>query len=268
MTRLAILGFGGSLPGRIALAHPEALFVTFGEMTAPPPAGIEVAEASIGRWGALFRSLRAANVTELVLAGSMARPKLNLARLDATTLGLAPRLLSAMKQGDDALLRVVISVFEREGFVVRGAHELVPELTVPAGLVCGRMPTSAEQADIDRGAMILAALGPLDVGQGVVVAGGLCLGIETLQGTDALLRFVAQTPQTLRPAQGILLKAPKAGQDLRVDMPTIGPRTVAAAQAAGVAGLALSAGQVLVLERETTLAAARDAGIFIVARAL
>ena len=173
MSRLAILAFAGSLPGRLAAAHPDALYVAFGDDSAAPPPGIEVAGASYERWGALFRTLRDADVTDVVMAGGLARPRLKPSRFDPKTLALAPKLMAALKGGDDQLLRTVILLFEREGFVVRGAHELVDGLTAPAGLLCGPKPSAAAMEDIAAAAGILTALGPLDVGQGAVVAGGL-----------------------------------------------------------------------------------------------
>ena len=116
---------------------------------------------------------------------------------------------------------------------------------------------------------ILLALSPLDVGQGAVVAGGLCLGIETLQGTDALLRFVAETPEHLqRGAGGVLVKAPKRGQDLRVDMPAVGPDTVRNAARAGLDGIVVSAGKVVLIDRDATRAALEETGLFLFARVL
>ena len=116
---------------------------------------------------------------------------------------------------------------------------------------------------------ILLALSPLDVGQGTVVAGGLCLGIETLQGTDALLRFVGETPGHLRRGSGgVLVKAPKRGQDLRVDMPVVGPDTVRNAAAAGLEGIFASAGKVLIVEQDATRAALAETGLFLAGRVL
>ena len=119
------------------------------------------------------------------------------------------------------------------------------------------------------GFAILGALAPVDVGQGCVVAGGLCLGIETLQGTDALLRFVAATPEALRgDRRGVLVKRPKDGQDLRVDMPAIGPATVQAAAEAGLEGIAIEAGRVLLIDRPALVEACEATGLFLLAEAV
>ncbi|MEM1079476.1 MAG: UDP-2,3-diacylglucosamine diphosphatase LpxI [Pseudomonadota bacterium] len=197
--------------------------------------------------GRVLREMRKAGVTEVCFAGAMQRPPVDMAKLHPLSLKLVPRLMKVIGKGDDRLLREVIAIFEEAGFKVRGAHEIAPDLLAQSPL--GRMPTASETADAQRGGEILAALGPLDLGQGCVVAGGLCLGVETLQGTDAMLDFVRQSRRALANEPGVFIKRAKPGQDLRIDMPTIGPETVTAAAAAGLSGIALHHGAVLMLDR-------------------
>jgi len=263
---LAILAGQGALPLTIAALHPKALFVQFEGVPVNVP-GNPTLQASFERFGQLFVDLKSAGITQVVFAGSLSRPALDPTKFDAKTLTLAPGFMAAMAGGDDGLLRAVIAAFEAEGLAVRAAHDLVPELTTQPGLLAGPPPTDRALADATRARAILTALGPHDVGQGAVVAGGQCLGIETAQGTDAMLAFVTAHPDTQRHgARGILLKAPKPGQDLRVDMPAIGPTTLAGAQAAGLAGIVIEAGHVLLLERETLLQNANAAGLFLLAQ--
>jgi DUF1009 family protein len=211
--------------------------------------------------------MKKAGVTRMVFAGDLARPPLNPLKFDTTMMRLAPALMQAVRKGDDAVLRHILSIFENEGFEVVGAHELLPDLTAGADLRIGPDPSKAEEADISRAFDILDGIAPLDLGQGCAVAGGQCLGIETVQGTDAILRFVAETPDRLRNGQrGVYVKAPKRGQDLRVDMPAIGPRTVQAVADAGLAGLVIVTGKVMILDRDATFAAAKARGIFLIAR--
>ena len=268
MPRLAILAGQGDLPHMIAKAHADALFVHFEgvEVSVPDRDAICV---SFEKFGALFDSLNERSIREVVFAGGLARPALNPANFDAKMMELATKFLAALQGGDDAILRAVIAAFEEHGFIVRGAHELVEGLTAMPGLLAGPAPSDLDLADIARARDLLHALGPLDVGQGAVVANGQFLGIETVQGTDAMLRFVAQTPAGLRHgARGVLVKAPKVGQDLRIDMPAIGPATVRSAKEAGLAGIVIDAGQVLIIDRDACLDAANAAGLFILARAI
>lgn len=262
--RLGILACGGALPVRLAEAQPEAMRLAL----AGVPTQVEGVELhQIEKIGGLFEAMRAGGVTRVVFAGGLARPPLDPSQFDATMMQVAPRLMGALQGGDDALLRAVIEVFEDQGFAVVGAHEVLPDLVADAGHLAGPEPSAQDLRDSERGFDILSALSPVDVGQGCAVAGGLCLGIETLQGTDAILRFVGETPEALRRgAKGVYVKAAKRGQDLRVDMPAVGPATIDAVAAAGLVGLVIEAGRVMVLERAQTRAKAEALGVFLTAR--
>lgn len=217
--------------------------------------------------GRLFAELRAAGCRIVTFAGGMARPALNPLRFDLTMLRLAPKVAAGLRAGDDATLRLVAEIFEAEGLSLRAPHEILAGLLAPAGVLTRAAPTEADRADAARAAAIVARLGAADVGQGAVVAQGLCLGLETIQGTDTLLGFVAATGAGHLPepkgARGLLYKGPKPGQDWRVDLPAIGPETVRGAARAGLAGIAFRAGGVLILGRAETVAAADAAGIFL-----
>ncbi|MEO0772655.1 MAG: UDP-2,3-diacylglucosamine diphosphatase LpxI [Pseudomonadota bacterium] len=266
--RLGIIACGGALPVLIHKAHPDAMVITLD--------GIQsdlVAQSHPHRLeeiGVLFTSMKAGGVTDVIFAGALTRPKMNPMLFDTEMQVIAPRLVQAMAMGDDGLLRTVIDIFEEQGFHVRGVGDLMPELVAGDDLALGSDPTDRDEADIARAAQILRGIAPLDLGQGCAVAGGQCLGIETVQGTDALLRFVGETPARYRPdgRGGVYVKAAKTGQDLRMDMPTIGPKTVASVAAAGLSGMVVEAGCVLILDRAATLKAASEAGIFLQARAL
>ena len=263
MERLAILSGAGQLPVALAMANPEAVRVRF--------AGVESAlqdcvEVRFEHLGGLFEFLAQEGVTRVVMAGAMSRPQFDPSAFDDTMMSLAPRLQKTMQGGDDRLLREIIAIFNERGLKVVGAHEVLPELTATPGLLAGSEPNEGQLSDLLRADAILSALSPVDVGQAVVVEGGLCLGIETLQGTDALLDFVAQTPDHLRQSGGVLVKRPKAGQDLRVDMPTIGPNTIVKAANAGLAGLVISPGSVLLLDRERLVEEATKHNLFLLAR--
>lgn len=251
----AILAGGGALPGLLQEAGPAVLVRFEGVPVEAPEAG--AIPARFERLGQLFSDLRAAGVDELCLAGSMQRPQFDPALLDAPTRALMPRLVAAMGRGDDHLLGAVVAIFEDEGFAVRGAHEIRPDLLAAEGDLAGA-PSEALRRDAARARAVIDALGPLDVGQGAVAAGGQILGVETLQGTDAMLAFVARTAPG---SGGVLVKRPKRGQDLRVDMPAIGPDTFGRAAAAGLAGIEVAAGATLLLDRAATLKAAARHGL-------
>jgi DUF1009 family protein len=155
---------------------------------------------------------------------------------------------------------LVVTIFEDAGFDVLGAHDVRPDLVAGAGLIAGPKPKAEALMDMARADEILTTLSPLDVGQGCVVAGGLCHGIETLQGTDALLDFVANRPLK---GHGVLMKRLKIGQEIRMDMPAIGPKTLRKAAEAGLAGICVQTGGALIIERPTVEVLAKELGLFI-----
>lgn len=217
--------------------------------------------------GRLFSALRAAGMGAVVFAGGLARPAIRPLAFDLKMLCLAPRLLRGIRTGDDATLRLVAAIFEAEGFRVEAAQDILPDLPATPGVHSRALPTDTDRADAARAAAIVAAMGAVDVGQGAVVAGGICLGLESIQGTDAMLAFVAATDPGLRPkAKGVLFKGPKPAQDRRMDFPAIGPGTLQNAAKAGLAGVVVEAGGVMILDHAATVAAADAGGLFLWAR--
>lgn len=266
--RLAIIACGGLLPVLLHKAHPSAMLVTL-EGVESELHGVS-SPHRLEELGVLFTSMKVEGVTDVIFAGALSRPKLDPLLFDSQMLAIAPRLIQAMSHGDDRLLRTVIEVFQEQGFCVLGVKDVMPQLVAGSDLALGPKPTRQDETDITRGIEILKGISSLDIGQSCAVAGGQCLGIETVQGTDALLHFVGATPEHLRSddARGVFVKAAKTGQDLRMDMPTIGPATVEAVARAGLAGMVVEAESVLILDRYATLTAAKKANIFLLARVL
>ena len=266
-SRLGIIAGRGGLPARVAGAAEAAGRQVFlvaiegelGRLSLPrgPDAVVNLAQV-----GQVLDCLRRAGCGEICLAGPIARPDFQALRPDWRGLKLLPRVVQAARLGDDALLRTLIDFFEQEGFAVVGAHQVATDLLMPAGALGARAPTVAERADIDRGGAVVRALGTLDVGQAAVVVDGLVLAVEAAEGTDRMLARAAELKRPKAPG-GVLVKAPKPGQDLRVDLPTIGPDTVAAARAAGLAGIAAAAGAAILMDRPETAAGADEAGLFL-----
>ena len=265
MTRLAIIAGQGRLPAEMAASWQEAQgaapLICSPEGTAPE--GLEVDRRfRLERLSPFLSALVDEGVTHLALAGATQRPALDPALLDPATASFLPRILPALQQGDDALLRTLSGVIEDHELTVLGVPDVAPRLLAGEGVPAARAPDKGEAADAARGLEILQALGPLDVGQGCVVAQGLCLAVESLYGTDAMLDFVSQYRPTRRPEKGgVFIKRAKPGQDFRADLPAIGPQTVTAVQRAGLTGIALQAGAVVLLEREEVLARVDAAGI-------
>ena len=266
--RLAIIAGRDALP-RLIAEHRRAaglpyLVISFNGEAAPWIDGHPHQAHRFEQAGRLFAALRAAGCSHVVFAGAMDRPRLEPWRADAKTLKLAGKVMALMARGDDGLLGGLAELFEAEGFTVIGAQDCVGGLTCGAGVLGRHQPEPADRADAARGAAILIALGPLDLGQAVVVAAGVCLGVEAIEGTDALLARVAALPEARRPmAGGVLVKLAKPGQDRRIDLPSIGPRTVEGAVRAGLRGIVVEADAANLIERDAMIRAADAAGLFL-----
>ncbi|WP_368418198.1 LpxI family protein [Rhodovarius sp.] len=266
-TPLGIIAAGGVMPRRLAddvLASGRPVYVVAIREFAESQlyAGLPHRVVRLGAAGQVIAAFRAAGVRDLVMLGHARRPSLLSLFPDAWTASAIARVgRGYFAGGDDTLLRGVTRVLEDEGFVVRGVHELRAGLTQAPGLLAGPAPDAAQAADIRRGIAVLRAMGPVDVGQAVVVQQGLVLAVEAIEGTDAML---ARAGSLRREGPGgVLVKLAKPGQDLRLDMPTIGPVTVENAKAAGLSGIAIDAGRSLVTESEATIALAARYGLFI-----
>jgi DUF1009 family protein len=227
-----------------------------------------VIKAEFEKPARMFKALKAGDFAHVTFAGAMQRPQLSMLKFDLKFWRLAPKLLPVMKSGDDVTLRTITAIFEAEGMEVIGAHDVLESLLAPSGIQTMAKISKADWVDIKRGLDIAQGSGRMDVGQGAVVAQGICLGVESIQGTDAMLRFVADTGDRFRldpkGSKGVLCKVPKPGQDWRVDLPSIGAGTMVAAAKAGLAGVAVQAGGVLVIGLDETVAKADELGLFLV----
>jgi hypothetical protein len=223
---------------------------------------------AVGQYGRLVYLLRAENCRDLIFIGTLVRPALSEIRLDWGTLRIIPRIMTAFRGGDDHLLSGIGGIFERDGFRMVGIKDVAPDLLMPEGCLSRAAPDESASADISRGRDVLTALGPYDIGQAVVVIDGHVVGVEDIEGTDGLLARVARLRKEGRirakPGRGVLVKGPKSGQDLRFDLPTMGPRTVEGAAAAGIAGIAIAAGNTVIAEPQAVIEAADASGIFVI----
>jgi DUF1009 family protein len=221
----------------------------------------------MGEVGRLFAALKSRAIAEMVMIGAMTRPEFADLRFDWGAVKRAVELAQLFRRGDDGLLAGLAKIFEREGIRIVGAHEAAPRLVAPVGRFGAQVASPQDEADTGFGAHLIEALSPFDVGQSAVVAAGRVLAVEAAEGTEAMLGRVAEMRANGRlrfaGAAGVLVKAPKRGQDLRLDMPAIGPKTIQSLAKAQLRGAAVAAGRVLVAERERTRREADAAGLFV-----
>lgn len=269
---VAIIAGHGALPRDIAAARRAAglpyMLVVFPGCFEDWMASHPHQHHEFERAGALFRALRTADARYVVFAGAMNRPSLRPWRADFKAVGVFAKALRLLAKGDDAMLRGFAGIFEAEGLTMLSPVDIIGgDLLVKPGLLGGPAPSRTDQADAARAAAIVAALGPLDVGQGAVVAGGVCLAVEAIEGTDLMLARVANLPPERRastpPPSGVLFKGPKPGQDDRMDLPAVGPQTAEGAKDAGLNGIFVRAGQTVLMQEVETRAALGRMGLFL-----
>lgn len=269
---LAIVCGGGSLPFAVAGAVKNrgrrvVLFPINGWVDPQAVEGYPHRWIAIGQLGRLRRLAVEQSCSEMVWIGTVLRPSLWQIRFDLATLRELPRILAAFRGGDNHLLTMLGRVFEDHGLKLIGAHEVAPEILVREGTLGRLMPGDGDRADIARGLAALAATGPFDIGQAVVVADNHVLAIEAAEGTDNMLARIAELRVQGRVRSkigtGVLVKAAKVGQDRRFDLPSIGPQTIAGVARAGLAGIAVVAGDVIVAEPQQVVVAADAADVFV-----
>ncbi len=266
MTTLGILAGGGPFPGQVARAAQlqgrPVFIVGFEDFAEPAIVGpYPHAMARLGAAGKILQLLREHGCADLVLVGPVRRPSLLDLRPDAEGARILARIGRSLFAGDDGLLGALVRVLGEEGFRVIGAHEVLGSALGPRGQAGRVKPDEQALADIARGAAVLRAMGDADVGQACVVQQGCVLAVEAIEGTD---RMITRAGELRQPGVGgVLVKMAKAGQDRRADLPTIGPRTLLAAKAAGLRGVAFEAGGTLVTDLAACIEAADAAGLFL-----
>jgi hypothetical protein len=269
---LGIIAGAGRFPLAIAetaKAQGRPVFaILLKDIAGPDLEGFPHVRVGIGRFGAMIRAAKGAGCRDLVFIGSLVRPNLWTTIPDLAAIRIAPQMIRLYRGGDDHLLRGIAGLFEREGFRLLAAQDVAPELLMPVGPLAARKPSTEDMADIVHGLAAIAALGPYDVGQGMVIGAGRIVAVEGAEGTDGMLERCAVMRHSRRlnwtANTGILVKAPKPGQDRRLDLPAIGPATVERAAQAKLRGIAVLAGSTLMVDAQEMIRIADRHGLFLV----
>jgi len=273
-SRVGIVAGGGKLPEAVASAleaqgrRPYIIMVEGEADPAGPLAAHDHDFLAVEHFASLVPLLKRNGVTHVVLAGEVRRrPRLSKLRMNFSLLASLPRIALELALGDDGLLRAVLRYIERRGIKVVGAHEVVPELLAVEGCLTKTLPRKPDWRDIGKARAAAEAIGALDIGQGAVAIGGRVVALEGIEGTNGLLERVRDLRGHGRLAGksgGVLVKCAKPGQELRADLPTIGPQTVRLAHAAGLSGIGVEAGRSLVMDGPGVVADADALGLFVV----
>ncbi len=267
---IGLIAGGGDLPKHVRAAADDA--GNLATMIALDPFASELdfpgaERLRLGQFGKMIKRLKAANCTHVCFAGIVKRPDFKRLKPDLKAMRHLPGTIRAASQGDDALMRHVLGLFEQEGFQIISPQEVCEDLMLTEGLA-GQVPmTEAHRHDALMACKIAAAIGALDIGQGAVVARGVTLAVEAQEGTDAMLMRLLNLPPELRGTSservGVLAKLIKPNQDIRVDLPTLGPETVRNAIEAGLAGIVAEAGGAFIIDRKETIRLADEGGLFL-----
>ncbi|MCV9935009.1 UDP-2,3-diacylglucosamine diphosphatase LpxI [Boseaceae bacterium BT-24-1] len=270
--RIAVLAGRGEYPLRVAsaaAAQGASVYVAVLSGAGNPAdyAAYDAREYRLGQLGRFLDEIKRREIGEIVMVGALPRPSFGALAPELSTLKYLPHFARAFQGGDDHLLRGVVSFFEGQGLRVLGPADIAPDLVAPVGSLGRHKPSPIAREAIATGFNLLAALSPFDIGQAAIIADHRVVAVEAAEGTDAMIERVARLVQAgrLKPGKGdgVLIKAPKLGQDLRVDMPAIGPDTVARVAAAGLAGIAVKAGSVMIGDRDRLATLADASGLFI-----
>ncbi|RST86049.1 DUF1009 domain-containing protein [Aquibium carbonis] len=269
--RVAVIAGGGELPrelvrGLTAAGHAPFVVIVGDE----DPSGLTGGEYTVlhvEEYGRLLPVLRAARATHVVMAGSVSRrPRLRAIRFSVGLLKLLPQIVWALGRGDDALLRTIVGHIEAAGMKVLGSHQILPDLLADKGALTRVRPSASIQPGIAAAFQAARAIGALDIGQAAVAVGRRVVALEGVEGTAAMLARVGDLRASGRisMAGGVLVKCAKPGQELRADLPTIGPDTVVDAHAAGLSGIAVEAGRTIILRQGDVVENADRLGLFVV----
>ena len=215
----------------------------------------------IGQAGSGFKLMHEQNIEEIVMIGTIHRPSFSDLVPDLRTAAFFARI-GLKSIGDDGILRALVKEIESENMRVVGIHEVLPDLLVKEGCLTKVKPDKQALADIARGVEVGLTLGRLDVGQSVVVQQGLVLGVEGIEGTDKLIERCGTYQR--QGDGGVLIKLRKPQQDMRIDLPTIGTTTIENLHRAGMRGIAIHAGNALIVDEAEVIKAANQYKMFII----
>ena len=268
---LGIIAGLGQLPVSVAeaaVARGQGVYVLrLKGFVEPDLSGYDGEIVAIAEIGKIFKAFHKAGCKQVCFAGIVKRPEFSALKPDLKGISFLPKVIAAASKGDDALLTLMAKTFESEGFEIIGAEQAAGNLLAQEGHLAGPTPTEAQLEDIKKAAHVAAEIGRMDIGQGTIVNAGLVLCVEAQEGTDQMLQRCGTLPQEIRGTQtnrsGVLVKRPKPGQDRRIDLPTIGLKTLEGAANAGLAGIGFEAGGALLLDEKSLREEANRLNLFL-----
>jgi DUF1009 family protein len=263
---LGIIAGGGLLPSEIASLHQNLggkVFIAAleGEADISSITSYPYKQFPMGSVGALLEYFVENNVKEIIIIGGITRPDLKSIKVDVMGSLLIAKILKEKFLGDDTVLKIISNFIESKGFKVISPTKLL-ELSDYAGFhKTNSSPSNQDKIDIELGVKTLKSLSNLDIGQSIIVSDSYVLGIEAAEGTDNLIRRCELLRKTNK--GGVLVKMAKSDQDMRLDLPTVGPDTIFYLAKHGYNGLAIEKAGVIIVKPTETIILLYKSGLFI-----
>lgn len=267
MSKLGIVAAGGNLVLELidyVAATSQNAFVVAIENAADPNLfkRIDHIWIKIGEVGRAINAMKKAGVTKVVFAGTLKKPDLFSLKVDAMGAKLLAKIIKDKFLGDNKILTTVMNFIQNHGFEVVGVHEILQNLVVAEGVFSKVKPSKQDEIDIELGAEVIKQVGILDIGQAVIVQKGVVLGVEAIEGTDALIARCKDYKRT-NDASGVLVKFSKPNQELKMDLPTIGLSTIKNVHNAGFKGIIIEANKTIFLNQKEVIEFADKNKMFI-----
>jgi hypothetical protein len=270
MSRVGLIAGNGRFPflvleGARSLGHSVTVVAVKEEAfpdlePAAREAGADLHWVSLGHLGKAIKILKAAGVSEAVMAGQVKHARIFSGIVpDLTLLSVLTRLRA---RNTDALISAVAEVMRGEGIELLDSTTFLGPLLAREGILTERVPSEEERADFEFGYRMADAIAALDIGQTIAVKHKAVVAVEAMEGTDEV---ISRAGHLAGPGVRVV-KVAKPGQDMRFDVPVIGIATVRVMHAAGATALSIDAGRTLVIDGEQVFKSADDAGITIVGR--
>ncbi|MCE3255551.1 MAG: hypothetical protein K0R25_1045 [Rickettsiaceae bacterium] len=216
-----------------------------------------------GEISKILNILKTNNVKELVFAGGVTKPSMAGMKVDAKGAILLSKILGNKFFGDDNLLSTIISFFEKEGFAIIGADKIIDDLVAKKGVLGNAKPDSEMLKDVAIGQNALQVMSSLDIGQAIAVQQKQIIGVEAIEGTDALIKRCADLgfKQGSKP---VLVKMKKKNQNTKIDLPALGVDTIKNLAQCGFAGIAVQENYCLIINQKEVIKLADELGIFVI----
>ncbi|MEP4190178.1 MAG: UDP-2,3-diacylglucosamine diphosphatase LpxI [Sneathiella sp.] len=264
--RTGIIAGKGNLPLDLAIDLKEQgqdpfLILVEGEADPADYTNLPHEIIPITKVGRFLKALKREACTQVTLVGPVSRPDFKHIFPDIEGLKLLGRIGASASKGDDGLLRTITTYIEEKGFKIVGAHKLTGRMTSFSGILGVHAPSDEDFKDINKGVAVIQAIGQFDIGQAVIVRNEYVLGVEAAEGTENLIRRCAGFKRDY--PEGVLIKLSKPDQDLRADMPTIGPDTIDQAAETNLKGIAIQSEATLIVDKEEVVKRADRAGLFL-----